>query len=162
MPGYAECMPDTPLLRFDHVGLLVADLSLGREHLTKVLGIARWTREFDDPDIGVRVQFGIGESGPAIELIAPLGEKSPVAQALRTGQRTLNHLAYLTPDILAAGAALREQGCLPTGAAQPAVAYAGRAVQFFVSPLRFIVELIEAPCHEHGYADAVVQSEAPS
>lgn len=74
------------MLLFDHIGLVVADLAEGREHLTRTLGIVRWTKAFDDPGIGVRVQFGTGESGPAIELIAPLGDRSPVAQALRTGR----------------------------------------------------------------------------
>lgn len=153
-------MPDKPALQFDHLGLVVADLRVGREHLTKTLGINRWSEEFDDHGIGVRVQFGVGQSGPAIELIAPLGNKSPVTHALRTGQRILNHIAYLTEDIAGSAAAVCQEGCVATGPAHPAVAYGGRAVQFFVSPLRFMVELIEAPRHEYLYADAVTESEA--
>lgn len=153
-------MPDIPALQFDHVGLVVAELRVGREHLARSLGISRWTEEFDDSGLGVRVQFGTAESGPAIELIAPLGETSPVAQALRTGQRVLNHIAYLTEDLAGSGRVLAEEGFVATGPAQPAAAYGGRAVQFFVSPLRFIVELIEAPGHVHVYADGMAKSEA--
>lgn len=157
-------MAERPVLLFDHIGLVVANLGEGREHLTRTLGIGRWTKVFEDPGIGVRVQFGTGENGPAIELIAPLGEQSPVAQALRSGARTLNHLAYLTDNIGASAAQLMEEGLVATGPAQPAVAYGGRAVQFFVSPLRFMVELIEAPAHTHEYDEmagmAVAESEA--
>jgi methylmalonyl-CoA/ethylmalonyl-CoA epimerase len=48
---------------------------------------------------------------------------------------------------------LRAQGCCPAGAPQPAVAYGGRRVQFFVSPLRFVIELIEKPDHMHTFED---------
>jgi methylmalonyl-CoA/ethylmalonyl-CoA epimerase len=155
-------MPEKPTLLFDHIGLVVADLAQGREHLTRTLGISQWTEPFEDTGIGVCVQFGTTENGPAIELIAPLGEQSPVAKALRTGQRTLNHLAYLTSDLVCSAAHLVEEGLVATGQAQEAVAYGGRKVQFFVSPLRFMVELIEAPGHTHAYTEpiAAAQTEA--
>lgn len=142
-----------PSLIFDHLGLVVASLAEGRAHLAATLGISHWTPPVDDHGIGVSVQFGLGGPGPAIELIAPLGQCSPVAQALRTGHRILNHIAYLTPDIEASAAHLVLQGCVPTGPAQPAAAYGGRCVQFFVSPLRFMLELVEAPGHQHPYTE---------
>ena len=46
---------------------------------------------------------------------------------------------------------MRSVGCVATGDPRPAVAYGGHMVQFWVSPLRFIVELVEAPEHEHVY-----------
>ena len=141
---------DLPL-RFDHVGIVVPSLAAGREHLTHLFSIRHWTVEFDDPGIGVRVQFGRDESGVCYETIAPLGNASPIAQALRSGQRILNHVAYLTPDIAAAAAFYREQGCAVVGDAVAAVAYQGRKVQFFISPLRFMFELIEARDHSHDF-----------
>ena len=147
---YARGM-SPPLLHFDHIGLVVADLSEGRRHLTGTLQISRWTESVDDHGIGVSVQFGLGDSGPCVELIAPLGEESPVANALRKGHRILSHLAYITAEIQAAGEALEREGCVSTGPAHPAVAYGGALVQFWISPLRFIIELIEAPGHQHAY-----------
>lgn len=142
-----------PALTFDHVGIVVASLAEGRAQIAATLGITRWTPPTEDPSIGVSVQFGLPPTGPAIELIAPLGDRSPIAQALRTGNRILNHLAYLTPDIAASAAHLAEQGCVPTGPPHPAAAYASRPIQFFVSPLRFMIELIEAPGHQHPYTE---------
>jgi methylmalonyl-CoA/ethylmalonyl-CoA epimerase len=139
-------------LIFDHLGLVVPTLEEGRSHLAGALDIIQWTTPFDDAGIGVSVQFGKqGAGGPAFELIAPLGPASPVAGALRSGKQILSHVAYRTDDIAASGERLREQGCVATGPAQGAVAYGGRPVQFFVSPLRFMIELIEAPDHEHLY-----------
>jgi len=138
-------------LRFDHIGVVVREIETGRTFFADALGIDRWTEVIADPGLGVSVQFGLGASGPCYELIAPLGEDSPVAAALRSGQRILNHIAYLTADLDSEGQRLAGQGCCAAGPAHPAVAYGGRRVQFWVSPLRFMVELIEAPAHEHVY-----------
>ncbi|MDP9039388.1 MAG: VOC family protein [Acidobacteriota bacterium] len=144
-------MLERSALHFDHIGLVVADLEEGRRHLTHTLGIARWTPPYDDQGIGVSVQFGVqvdagqGEANPAIELIAPLGQRSPIANALRKGTRILNHLAYTTEDLESSAAHLAAESCVATGAAHPAVAYGGQRVQFFISPLRFMIELIEIP-----------------
>ncbi len=40
---------------------------------------------------------------------------------------------------------------MPTGPATQAVAYGGHRVQFLITPLAFIIELIEAPNHTHEY-----------
>lgn len=138
-------------MKFDHVGVFVKEIAKGRELLGDMFGIARWTEVFADEGIGVYVQFGIAADGPCYELVAPLGEHSPVEGALRAGKNILNHVAYLTPDLDAEGERLRSLGSVAVAAAQPAVAYDGRLVQFWLSPLRFIVELIEAPEHQHSY-----------
>lgn len=148
-------------LTFDHLGLVVPDIATGRAFLQRALGISHWTPLIEDPALGVSVLFGSAHAngnpcGPAYELIAPLGERSPIASALRGGKNILNHIAYLTPDIAASASHLRAQGCYPAGDSQPAVAYGGRHVQFFVSPLRFIIELIESPGHRHNFEEAVL------
>ena len=144
-------------MKFDHVGLVVGDMAEGREFLESMFGLDRWTEVFEDPGIGVYVQFGragtaegAGE-GPCYELISPLGEASPVATALKRGINILNHVAYLTPDLDRDAQRLLEKGSMMAGPAKPAVAYMGARVQFWITPQRFMVELIEAPCHEHAY-----------
>lgn len=144
-----------PVLEMDHLGLIVPELPAGRRSLEHSLGITRWTTAVEDHHLGVIVQFGSMPSGGlTYELIAPLGEGSPIASALRNGKHILNHLAYLTPDLQASGERLREAGCWATGAPQPAVAYGGRLVQFWMSPLRFVIELIEKPGHRHEFLEA--------
>ena len=129
-------------------------MAAGRDHLSALFGIARWSEEFADPGIGVFVQFGRDPSGICYEIVAPLREDSPVTRALNARDRILNHVAYLVPDLDAEAARVREIRCMPAGPAMPALAYGGRRVQFFVSPLYFIIELIEAPGHAHRYLDA--------
>jgi methylmalonyl-CoA/ethylmalonyl-CoA epimerase len=139
------------MLKFDHIGLVVAEIAVGRAFLAGSLGVDRWTEVVEDAVLGVSVQFGAGPDGPCYELVAPFGENSPVAGALRGSKNILNHVAYRTADLEASGARLRAQGCQATGCPKPALAYGGRKVQFWVSPLRFIIELVEAPEHEHRF-----------
>jgi methylmalonyl-CoA/ethylmalonyl-CoA epimerase len=138
-------------LQFDHIGLVVADMAEGREFLEDTFGLDRWTEVFEDPGIGVYVQFGRTADGPCYELIAPLGEVSPVATALKRGVNILNHVAYLTDDLDRDAAMLQQKGSIMAGPAKPAVAYGGARVQFWITAQRFMVELIEAPQHEHAY-----------
>ncbi len=139
-------------MKFDHLGVVTESLSDGRRHLGPMVGIKGWTREFSDPVNMVNVQFGIDASGICYELISPLGNESPILEALRSGNRILNHVAYLVPDLAAAAARLRAANCVPTGTAKPAVAYGGAKIQFFISRMRVLIEIIEAIEHAHIYA----------
>jgi methylmalonyl-CoA/ethylmalonyl-CoA epimerase len=138
-------------MKFDHIGLVVSDMADGRQALESLFGVNLWTEVFEDPGIGVFVQFGRTEEGPCYELIAPLGEGSPVLTALKRGINILNHVAYLTADLDAGAKRLESLGSMMAGPAKPAVAYGGARVQFWITPQRFMIELIEAPGHEHAY-----------
>ena len=139
-------------LIFDHLGIIVADLAQGQKFLEGALGISRWSEVIDDHGLGVSVQFGasVVGVGPVYELVAPLGSASPIAGQLGRGKGVLNHLAYRTSDLQASTAHLRATGCFATAEPQPARAYGGALVQFWVSPLRFLIELIAKTEHEHA------------
>jgi D-glycero-D-manno-heptose 1,7-bisphosphate phosphatase len=150
-------------MTLDHLGLIVADLTTGRTFLEQTLGITLWTPVTHDPGLGVSVQFGTDENKSlTYELIAPLGEASPIANALRGNKNILNHLAYLTPDLAASGEHLRANGCHPIADPAPALAYDGNLIQFYVSPLRFILELIEKPNHQHVFTRRSILDSQPS
>lgn len=136
---------------FDHVGLFVAELEDGRQKLTAMLPIAETSPVIDDPGLKVRIQFCTDTSGIRYELVAPLGEGNPVSGALSSGKAILNHVAYRVADIRAEAERLRATGCIPLGPPRPAIAFGGRPVMFFLTPLRFIMELIEdTPPHEQS------------
>lgn len=138
-------------MQFDHIGIVVPTLSVGRDHLASIFAIDRWTEAFADDVNGVYVQFGNDPSGICYELIAPLGPNSPIAQALQTKRSIINHVAYRVDDLDHHAECLVQERCFVAGPAKPAIAYGGRRIQFFVSPLRFIIELIEAPDHRHAF-----------
>jgi methylmalonyl-CoA/ethylmalonyl-CoA epimerase len=138
-------------MQFDHLGLVVRSLAKGRRTLADVLSVEEWTTEFRDELNGVLLQFGRDPAGLVFELLEPLSEKSPVYNAVTTGKGILNHVAYRVSGLAPIAERLRASGCAPTSEPKPAVAYGGRNVQFFVTPLRMIVELIEAPDHAHEF-----------
>jgi len=136
---------------FDHIGIVVTELSDGRTVLRESLGPRAWTEEFADPVNDVHVQFGRDAAGLCYELIAPFSPKSPVRRALRTGANITNHVAYRVADLASQRERLLGLDFSLVADARPAVAYGGALIQFFMSPVFSLVELIEAPYHEHRY-----------
>ena len=75
-------------MKFDHVGVVVANIEEGQRLFTAMFGIRRWTRSLMIPGVGVCVaNLGSGLMAYAIELIAPVGDDSPIYVALKTGRR---------------------------------------------------------------------------
>jgi methylmalonyl-CoA/ethylmalonyl-CoA epimerase len=138
-------------MQFDHIGVIASSLEAGRAALGAVLEIPSWTEEFADPVNHVYVQFGVDTSGVCYELIVPFGEESPATKALSSGKNILSHVAYLVADLTKAGDRLRAAGAVATSDPKQALAYGGKQIQFFVTPMRMMIELIEAPGHRHRY-----------
>ena len=132
-------------MTFDHIGLFVRDLAQGRERLSALLPIARYTDAIEDSLLRVRIQFGTDTSGIRYELVAPFGDGNPVDGVLKSGKNVLNHVAYRVADFARAIARLEGEGCIALGPAKPAVAFDGAQVIFLFTPLKFIVELIDRP-----------------
>ena len=86
--------------------------------------------------------------------------RQPGPRRLGARARILNHVAYQVTDLAAAAAHLQKEGCARTGDPKPAIAYGGCRIQFFVTPMRFIVELIEAPDHRHEFAPEIFTASA--
>ncbi|POV86799.1 glyoxalase [Aeromonas sp. ASNIH8] len=130
-------------MQFDHIGLVVPDLASGVAYCRDVLGLSRFSVAVEDPLQRVWVQFVHDDYGLCYELVSPASEESPVAQVLKTRRNVINHLAYRVSNLQASAERLRTQRHLPLGPSQPAIAFGGSHVQFFLSPLGHIVELIE-------------------
>lgn len=142
---------DNPELVFDHIGIVVKDIDTGSSSLETILGRLDWTDRFDDAGLKVSVRFARDKSGIVYELISPLGEGSPVAGALRARRDLLNQIAFRTSSLEAAAKHLRTTGAVPISKPHPAIAFGGADVQFFLSKLGFLIELIGAPEHSHTF-----------
>jgi methylmalonyl-CoA/ethylmalonyl-CoA epimerase len=143
---------EPPVFTFDHIGIVVADLSIAAPQLAGLLGAVQWTQQFDDGGLGVSVRFARDRTGVVYELIAPYGERSPVIRTLKSRNNLLNQLAYRTPNLEPAVARLRVQGAVPVTQPAPAVAFGGARVQFLMTPFDFLVELIELDSCAHQFA----------
>ena len=139
------------MLEFDHIGILTANVEKACHEFGAIVGATGISQRFDDSGLGVTVQFICDGAGIVYEMIAPLGEASPVAKVLASKSNLLNQIAYRTRSIAESAAVLRKAGSFPLGAAKPAVAFGGALVQFFMCPQGFIIELIEAPAHKHVF-----------
>ena len=98
----------------------------------------------DDRPRKVRIAF-LEKDGQLLELVAPLGEDSPVHQALKQnkGVPTPYHICYEVESLDAARAELRQKGFMPFIPAAPAPAIEDRNVEWFFALNLGIIELVE-------------------
>ena len=142
--------------QFDHIGVVVKTMERGRAALSRSHGIQDWTAPLTDPLNGVHILFGRDPSGVVYELLAPIDASSPVQPALVARKNLLNHIAYRVVDLAQARERMLAAGCAPTADPKPALAFGGGLIQFFVTPLNIVIELIEALHHEHRYVPTSV------
>tara|TARA_B100001093_G_scaffold100534_1_gene92597 strand:+ start:1013 stop:1435 length:423 start_codon:yes stop_codon:yes gene_type:complete len=130
-------------VKFDHIGIFVREIKYGRMELANLIDIFEESEIYDDPLLNVSVQFCYDKSKICYELVAPYGDNNPVDGVLKDNGNILNHVAYKTNKFDEKILQYREKGCIPLGPACQAVAFGGARVIFFLSPLKFIIELIE-------------------
>jgi len=138
-------------LTFDHLGVIVPDIDAGFAMFDPMFGPLSWSHRVDDPALGVSVRFARDKSGLIYELVAPLGTSSPVARTLKSRSNLLNHVAYRTRTLEPAVERFRRLGAVPVGPPSPAVAFGGARIQFVMSPLGFLTELIELDRATHPF-----------
>jgi methylmalonyl-CoA epimerase len=96
------------LARIDHVGVAVEDLDAALELYERDLAVELVHRETVESQGVEAVLLDIGENH--VELLAPLGEDTPVGKFLAKKGPGLHHVAYQTADIDAELDRLRAAG----------------------------------------------------
>ena len=100
--------------RLNHVAIAVPDLGAASRHYRDSLG-AVLTPPQDLPDHGVTVVF-VTLPNTKIELLAPLGDASPIRGFLdKSPSGGIHHLCFEVPDIAAARDQLQAQGARVLG-----------------------------------------------
>jgi len=135
------------VMKFDHIGIFVSSMAIGRKYLESMLHVTEWTEPVDDPIQKVSVQFGKDQSGIQYELVAPCGENNPVEPLLAQSKNILNHVAYRVDNIDAEIERLRGERCILVSGPSPAKAFNNNKIAFLYTPLRFVIELIENGKH---------------
>ncbi len=77
-----------------------------------------------------------------IELIAPLGNDTPIDRVIAKGGGAY-HTCYEVENLDAAVEALRSKKCILVGEPVPAVAFANRRIAWLFTPTNQLVELVE-------------------
>ena len=129
---------------FHHVGYVVRSIAeIGRDFAASIG--ATWDGEIiHDPLQEARVTFlrvG-GPLTPAVELVEPAGESSPLVKFLSRGGG-LHHICYEVDALEPQLAESRSRGCLIVKEPLPAVAFAGRRIAWVYTPHKLLVEYLE-------------------
>ena len=127
--------------RLNHVAIAVSDLAQAMKTYRETLG-AEVSDPVPQPDHGVTTVF-ITLPNTKIELIAPLGESSPISNFLaRNPDGGIHHVCYEVSDIRAARDQLRAGGARVLGDGEPKIGAHGKPV-LFLHPKDFCGALVE-------------------
>ena len=126
--------------RLNHVAIAVADLDAEVARYRDVLGAAV-SEPRAMPEHGVTVVF-VTLPNTKVELMAPLGEGSPLTAFLARTGGGMHHVCYEVNDITVARDRLRTAGARVLGDGEPKVGAHGRPV-LFLHPKDFGGTLIE-------------------
>jgi methylmalonyl-CoA/ethylmalonyl-CoA epimerase len=131
--------------RLNHVAIAVPDLAAAAARYRDMLG-ARVSEPQPEADHGVTVVF-IDLGNTKVELLEPLGERSPIAGFLEKNPGGgMHHICYEVDDIRAARDRLVREGARILGDGEPKTGAHGKPV-LFLHPKDFdgtLVELEEA------------------
>src|SRR5262249_10143106 len=127
--------------RLNHVAIAVRDLAKASALYRDTLG-AEVSAPVPQPEHGVTTVF-ITLPNTKIELIAPLGDASPIAKFLeRSPDGGIHHVCYEVADIRAARDQLTRKGARVLGDGEPKIGAHGKPV-LFLHPKDFYGTLIE-------------------
>ena len=127
--------------RLNHVAIAVRDLDAASRVYRETLG-AEVSGPVPLPTHGVTTVF-VTLPNTKIELLAPLGDNSPIAKFLeRNPDGGIHHLCYEVDDIRAARDALKAQGLRALGDGEPKAGAHGKPV-LFLHPKDFCGTLVE-------------------
>ena len=127
--------------KLNHVAIAVPDLEGAAEVYRGALG-ADVSDAVPQPDHGVTVVF-VTLPNTKIELLAPLGDESPIARFLEKNPAGgIHHICYEVADILSARDRLQAEGMRVLGDGKPNTGAHGKPV-LFLHPKDFLGTLIE-------------------
>jgi methylmalonyl-CoA/ethylmalonyl-CoA epimerase len=127
--------------RLNHVAIAVRDLSKAAAIYRDILG-AEVSAAVPQPAHGVTTVF-VTLPNTKIELLAPLGENSPIAKFLeRNPEGGIHHICYEVNDIGVARDVLKAGGARVLGDGEPKLGAHGKPV-LFLHPKDFAGTLVE-------------------
>lgn len=127
--------------RLNHLAIAVPNLEAAADQYRNALG-AKVGEPQHEPDHGVTVIF-IELPNTKIELLYPLGDKSPITSFLEKNPAGgMHHVCYEVDDIIAARDHLLETGARVLGTGEPKIGAHGKPV-LFLHPKDFNGCLVE-------------------
>jgi methylmalonyl-CoA/ethylmalonyl-CoA epimerase len=131
-------------MRLHHIGIIVNDLNTGAKFIKEICQVTKISRTISDKNIGVKIKFLSSKDKLLFELISPYGKNSPIKNLLNKKKSIINHLAYKVKNLELGMENLKKKKCLQITNPIAAKAFNGKKVVFFMTPLHYIIELIES------------------
>lgn len=138
-------------MKFDHIGIAVADLEAAGKCLER-LGLVRKEEgevgpaaEQGYPGLNARWAFyGLGDGRPFMLLLQPLGEEGPIDKFIRERGEGVQHIAFAVEDLAESHSLLSRRG-VRFARAEPFIDSAGNRSHFLSSSDSpgVLIELIE-------------------
>jgi len=131
--------------RLHHTGFVVASISAVMESFCRAVAGTGWSETWHDPLQRVRVAFiyPTHAGDPSIELVEPADLGSPVQKFLERGGG-MHHLCYEMNNFDEAVQGAAARGLVTIRRPQPAVAFGGRRIAWFLSPQKLLIEYLES------------------
>jgi len=127
--------------RLNHIAIAVPDLEAASATYRSTLG-AKVSAPLPVAHQGVTTVF-VELPNTKIELIHPLGEKSPIENFLKNNPAGgIHHICYEVQDIIAARDQLKSSGARVLGTGEPTIGAHGKPV-IFLHPKDFCGTLVE-------------------
>lgn len=127
-------------MKVDHIGYAVKDIEKAKKTM-EVLGY-RFKDTVEDTDRNIYIAFGELD-GYRVELVAPMGGKSPVDMHLSKIGPTPYHICYRSDAIEADIERLKASRFKVTIPLAPAIAFGNRRVVFLYSLSVGLIEIVE-------------------
>lgn len=130
--------------RFHHTGFVVASIAAVIESFCRAIGGSNWSETWHDPIQGVHVAFIYPSQpdDPCVELVEPAGSGSPVEKFLeRSGG--LHHVCYEVDNLDETMRGASARGLVMIRRPQPAVAFGGRRISWFLTREGLLIEYLE-------------------
>jgi len=128
---------------FHHLGIFVKSIDKASIILSKDLKAKKKSEIIVDENLRVKVQFFKDKKGMTYELVEGIGKNNPVKNCLELNKNLLNHIAYKTDNFDTQIEILIKNNYLKISNISKSVAFNNKRIIFLLSPLNFIVELIE-------------------
>ena len=128
---------------FHHLGIFVKSIDKSSIIFSRDLKVQKTSEIIVDEDLQVKVQFFKDHNGITYELVEGIGKKNPVTNTLEKNKNILNHVAYTSKQFDNQLKELNDYGYINISNISKSVAFNGSRIVFLLSPLNFIIELIE-------------------
>lgn len=131
-------------MKLHHIAYVCRNVEQKAAELTTLFGCAILSGPVEDMHQGVRIVFAAYPDGTCVELLEPLGPKSPVQRHLDKGGG-FYHLCFEVDDLDRMLADVtRDHGAAVVRLPAAAPAIDGRRVAFIVTAQQELVEFVEA------------------